>query len=113
MATKKRKSKIDGLYYLNAEMLRKADACSYHLGRWIRFFGEADVPITREVIERMHTRLDWTIGWAMNHMYIGGKITHAERTEATNLYYRSRTGGQRNAFIRLLEKRARREGRLA
>lgn len=113
MATKKRKSKIDGLYYLNAEMLRKAGACSYHLYRWIRFFGEADVPITREVIERMHTRLDWTIGWAMYHMYIGGKITGDEHREASTLYCHRRTRGQRNAFIRLLEKRARREGRLA
>lgn len=113
MAMKKRKSEIDGLYYLNAEMLRKAGACSYHLYRWIRFFGEADVPITREVIERMHTRLDWTIGWAMLAMSLAGKITEAEHRKASTLYYRRRTDGQRNAFIRLLEKRARREGRLA
>lgn len=100
----------DGLYYLDAEMLARGDACRTGIRAFEAVAGGTSAPLTLQLVIEVQS-LCSCIAWAASVMGEGRKVTTGEYWQFSSEYRGARsTRAAARAFMDLLLARAKREG---
>lgn len=107
----KQTHEADGLYYLSRLLLNREHACREQTTRWYKNNGTGRTPVTLAILRTHYANpiMSGGVSWLTHRMRRKELITYEEML---SYYSEARRSNALKAFMDLLAKRARREGRL-